>query len=399
MALQTRKPTGAVPWPLILIEGGEKAGKSYACAVLSASPKVGRTLWLDLNEGAADEYGAVKGARYEVIEHDGSWPSIIGQVTDAKAEARRAADAGEPPVVLVIDSLTAEWDMLKDWASHRAKGTDSNQKKLQRDPNAEISVSMNFWNDAAGRHRKLMTMLMTFPGIVVVTARGKDVAALDEKGKPVEGTKEYRVEGHKNLAFDCSCWVRVYRDQQPIIVGARSVHAGIRPGKDKPKPLPADWSLEWLVFDKLQCDPAKARVRDLTNLQPGELTPEQMRDEALQPATTVARVRELYTMVGQLGYEQVVIPNGSGTDELLARMLGRIGKERAAEDLAFKLDPEDPWTIAISDVSADGDDDPIRAEMGETFGGRPEEAPRVRALTALLDARMAAVTAGELVAA
>src|SRR5690606_23124247 len=100
MAIKTRKPTGAVPWPLILLEGGEKAGKSWACAELSASEKVGQTYWLDLSEGAADEYGAVPGARYLVVEHNGTWQDIVGQVAEIREEAARAADAGEPPVVL-----------------------------------------------------------------------------------------------------------------------------------------------------------------------------------------------------------------------------------------------------------------------------------------------------------
>ena len=54
--IKARKPTGAVPYPVILIEGEEKAGKSYAAALLSTSPRVGATYWLDLGEGSADEY-------------------------------------------------------------------------------------------------------------------------------------------------------------------------------------------------------------------------------------------------------------------------------------------------------------------------------------------------------
>ncbi|MEU6725585.1 AAA family ATPase [Nonomuraea wenchangensis] len=273
MAIRTRKPTGAVPWPLILLEGGEKAGKSWACAELSASEKVGQTYWLDLSEGAADEYGAVPGARYLVVEHNGTWQDIIGQVAEIRQEAERAAAAGEPPVVLVIDSMTAEWDLLKDWAANRAKGSRSNQQRLQRDPNAEVQVSMNLWNDATARHRRLMTMLMTFPGIVVMTARGKEVASLDQSGRPVEGSKDYKVEGHKNLAFDASVWVRLSREHPPIVVGARSVHAGIRPGVDKPQPMP-DFSLERLIFDALKCDPSAANVRDMTEMKPGSEAPD-----------------------------------------------------------------------------------------------------------------------------
>jgi len=297
VTLKTRKPTGAVPWPLILLEGGEKAGKSWACAELSASDKVGQTYWLDLNEGSADEYGAIPGTRYLVIEHDGTWADIVASVVAVRDEARRAADAGEPPVVLVIDSMTAEWDLLKDWAANRAKGSRSNQERLRRDPNAEVQVSMNLWNDATARHRRLMTLLMTFPGIVVMTARGKEVAALDSGGRPVEGSKDYKVEGHKNLCFDSSVWVRLSREHAPLVVGARSVHAGLRPGVDKPQPI-HDFSLERLVFDLLKCDPTTARVRDLTPTQAGDESPDldtlsEAATELLGLVEDAARVEDL----------------------------------------------------------------------------------------------------------
>jgi hypothetical protein len=327
MTLNTRKPTGTVPWPLILVEGGEKTGKSYSCALLSASKKVGRTLWLDWGEGAADEYGAIPGARYEVIEHDGSWASIFGQVTAAKEEAQRATAAGEPPVVLVIDSVTSEWDSLKDWASDRARTTEANRKKLQKDPNAEVTVTMNLWNDAAGRHRKLMTVLMTFPGIVVITARGGEVAAV-EGGKPVEGKKSYRVEGHKSLAYDASVWLRLSHDGKPVVVGARSVHTGVRPGIDPVQTLEADWSLEWLIFGALKCDPANAHVRDLVEPKSDAMTPEQIRDEACHPQTGYDRTRELYRLAFNLGYGGLTLMGDTGEEEELLKLLTRLGGER-----------------------------------------------------------------------
>ena len=262
MTLKTRQPSGRVPWPFILVEGPEKSGKSWAAAELSASNRIGQTYWIDLGEGAADEYGAIPGARYLVVEHDHTFTALLAAVQDVKAEAQKAAEKGEPPVVLVVDSMTAEWDLLKDWAASRAKGSQTNQRRLRQDPNAEVSVPMNLWNDATAKHRKLMTTLLTFPGIVVVTARGKEVAAMDSNGRPVEGSKEYKVEGHKTLAFDASVWVRMSRSTAPMIVGARSVHAGIRPGVDEPKTA-KDFTLEWLVFDVLRCDPTQAHVRDL----------------------------------------------------------------------------------------------------------------------------------------
>lgn len=265
MAIKTRQPTGVPPWPLILVEGVEKSGKSYAAAQFTASDKIGQCYWIDLGEGAADEYAAIAGAKYLVVDHDGTWHDILGQVREIHA----AAAGSEKPVVLVIDSMTAAWDMLKDWASARARASKFAQKQLREDPNAEIKPSMNLWNDAGDRHRQLMNLLMTFPGIVIMTARGKGVAALDADGRPIPKHRDYRVEGHKNLPFDASVWVRLSRDEPPTVVGCRSVHAGIRPGVDQPLRYP-EFSLEHLVFEVLGLDPGLSKAREVTELQSDE---------------------------------------------------------------------------------------------------------------------------------
>lgn len=308
MALKTRQPTGKVPYPLILIEGAEKSGKSWACAVLSASPKVGQTYWIDFGEGAADEYAAIPGANYLVVDHDGSWADIIHQVSEIKDLAHEAARNSEPPVVLVIDSITAEWDLLKEWTNGRARSSNAGRAKLEKDPGAEIDVPMNLWNDANARHRRLMTMLMTFPGIVVLTARGKEVAELDAGGRPVKNSKVYKVEGHKTLAYDCSAWVRLSRDAPPLVVGLRSVHSGLRPGVHKPVAEP-DLTLEWLIFDLLKCDPAGAHVRDLATPKP-ELTPEQIAGEALRKDTGPDRLRELWHQAAAAGTLDLPVSDG-----------------------------------------------------------------------------------------
>lgn len=248
--LRTRKPTGKPSWPLVLVEGPEKSGKSWMAAEFTASDRIGQAYWLDWNEGAADEYAAIPGADYEVIEHGGTYNDIVGQVDAVYNVAEEAAENGEAPVLLVIDSMTAEWDALKAWANWKARQSRSARKILAENPGAEIKIPMNVWNDANDRHTMLMRKLMRFPGIVVITARGKEVAAMDDNGRPVEGVKDYKVEGHKNLAFDASAWVRLGRESAPTVVGARSVHAGIRPGIDKARVDPG-LTLEKLVFDVL----------------------------------------------------------------------------------------------------------------------------------------------------
>lgn len=273
--IKTRKPTGQPPWPTILLEGESKAGKSYAAAQLSASTRVGDTYWIDLDEGAADEYGAIPGARYQVIEHDGSYAQVLAAVKAVKAEAERARDAGEPPVVLVIDTISAVWDKLKDWTSERAKKSRTNQAKLREDPNAELTISSNLWNDAGNRWGALTTPLLTFPGIVVLISRGKEVMAVDDNGRPIEGRKEWRVEVRKNFEYSPSVWIRMRREEGASLIGARSLHIGLVPGEDRPRKIPEQFArerlLEWLVFDALQIDPAGASPRDLAEFHGGEL--------------------------------------------------------------------------------------------------------------------------------
>lgn len=267
--LNTRKPTGAVPWPLVLLEGGEKTGKSYTCAKFTADERIGRAFWLDLGEGSADEYAAIPGTEYEVLVHDGTWQQILGQVQAVHAEATRAAAAGDKPVVLIIDSMSAEWDLLKDWVGDRARRSNAGRAALRRDPDAEVKPAMNLWNDANIRHYSLMRLLMQFPGIVVMTARGKETAKIGSDGRPIVGEHDYKVDGHKSLGFDASAWVRLSRDGAPLVIGARSVAHGLRPGVDKPQPSPS-FTLSWLVFDLLKCDPSTAKVRDLAPIDARE---------------------------------------------------------------------------------------------------------------------------------
>lgn len=330
MALRTRKPSGRVPWPLILVEGAEKAGKSWMCAELSASQRVGRTLWIDIQEGSADEYGAVPGARYEIVEHDGSFTQILGAVVEIKELAAEANAAGEPPVVLVIDSMTAEWELLKGQADHKARERLA-RKGRRVQPDETPTISTDLWNEANAKHRRLMTHLMTFPGIVVMTARGKWVAAIDDAGRPIEGRREYRVEGQKNLAFDASVWIRVSREHPPMVVGARSVHTGVRPGVDKPREVP-DLTLEKVIFDVLRCDPGTAHVRDLVELKVDEPEPDPaeapnpntVRDWVLDRARTVAELRSGQRRLTQFkGLPNVLVINEHGDEEPLGLLLER----------------------------------------------------------------------------
>lgn len=292
--LRSRKPTQAIPYPFILVEGEEGAGKSWSAAVLSASERVGPTYWLELGEVTADQYGAVPGARFEVLEHDGTYAQVLEQVLAVRDVARKAHEAGEPPVVLVIDTMGNVWDGLKDWVSQRAREKPANQRKLAADPAAELDVSRNLWNDAGNRYRRLTTVLLTFPGIVVGIAKGGEVSDTDPStGQPFkDGRKKWRIEGEKNLRYDATVIVRMTRGNPPLITKCKSVHAGHRP-EDPPVAVAAghDNLLDWLTFDVLKADPHADPAR-YVSMVGGDLLPEEQGAEDEENGRAAPRTQQ-----------------------------------------------------------------------------------------------------------
>ena len=57
--LKTRKVTGVAPWPIMLIVGEPKTGKTHTAASMAASPSFGRVLMIEIGERSADAYGAL----------------------------------------------------------------------------------------------------------------------------------------------------------------------------------------------------------------------------------------------------------------------------------------------------------------------------------------------------
>ncbi|GAA4627019.1 hypothetical protein GCM10023196_037590 [Actinoallomurus vinaceus] len=365
---RTHKPSGQVAPPLILLEGGEKAGKSFTTALFTGSERVGTAYWVEFGETTAEEYGAIPGADYEIVEHDGTFMDFYGALQWVYRKAAEAKAAGKKPVVLVVDSMSAEWELLRAWAANRAKGSRSNRAKLAADPNAEIVISHNLWNDANDRHAMIMSLFRTFPGIVVMIARGKVVTAFSDSGQPIEGKKDYRVEGQSQLGFLASCWIRVSRDEPAQIIGCRKVVGGIRPGVNPPKPLDQDWTLDWVVFDYLKYDHALAQPNNLVDPQP-ERTPEQIVDEAMLPGTSADRIAELADEARRYGYGAVVLPNEQGQDELMVHLLRRLWQvKRAVEPASDQQRERLDELFGKTDMDSDTDE---RLKFVRDAVGRP----------------------------
>lgn len=261
--LETRKPTGHVSWPTILVEGGEGSGKSYAMAQFTADERVGRAFWFDIGEGAADEFGGI--GDYEIVEINGTWDDLIDQVLNVVEIAELAAAKGEPPVMACFDSVSAVWDMCSGWAYAKAAQSRANATILKNDPEADINIGPLVWTNAKARWYQFFRPLKMAPLIAVMSAKAADTVAI-EGGRPVQGKSVYKIKAQKELPYDVNAIVRMSAESPPMVTKARSPKWGIRPGVDEPKPF-RDLTLARLVFDGMGFDPNATQVADQVELE------------------------------------------------------------------------------------------------------------------------------------
>ena len=237
MPIQTRKPTGKPSWPILLIAGVEKSGKTYNAALASASELVGRTLWIGVGEDDPDEYGAIPGARFEIVVHDGSYRGILAALQAAAAEP-----AEGKPNLLVLDSATRLWELLSDEAQATAnrRAASKAAKYGKPVPDEDVPISMDLWNVAKQRWAHAMDVLRNHQGPSVITARLDSVVIVDGDGKPTKD-REWKVKAEKSLPYDVGAIVELHGVQDAYLRGVRSLR--FKPEKGDRTPY-ADFSVE-----------------------------------------------------------------------------------------------------------------------------------------------------------
>jgi hypothetical protein len=247
-------PSGEVEAPLVLVEGGEKAGKTWEIVKATTDKRIIHTWWIEWGEKpCANQYGAIAGANFQIVPHDGTFWAVLSLLEQISERAREMVTHDAAPMI-VVDTAAGEWKSLRDLAHHRTMASPSVRRKIERDPAARADnhpIPPNTWNDVHELHDEFMRLLKNFPGIAVLISRGREVAAFDASGTPT-GDRVYKVEGPRDLAFDCTAWVRMSRTGTHHVIGARSVHAPLRPDIDEPRPFKG---LPWLVFDILGYQP------------------------------------------------------------------------------------------------------------------------------------------------
>ena len=217
MTIKTRRPTGKAPWPMLLLAGVEKSGKSYACAALSASDLIDRTFYIEVGEGSADQYGALPGARYEIVEHDGSHKGILAACEDAVAEP---AEHGKQNAI-VIDSASEYWALLCD-----------EQQSIAAKRNKD-TITMDQWNAAKKRWRSVINTLRSHKGPVILTAR-LDLVTVMKDGKPTT-EKQWKVRAEKDLPFEVDGVIELKEPRRPVVTGVRTVAFNVPTGGIVPK--------------------------------------------------------------------------------------------------------------------------------------------------------------------
>ena len=219
---RTRKPTGKPPWPILLLAGGEKAGKSWSCAEASGSDLIGRTFWIGIGEDDPDEYGAVPGADFEIVNHDGSYRDILAAITWA---AQQPPTDGKPNL-LILDSMTRLWDLLCDMAQDQANGRarrkadNPSTRQAAAQSDSEADIHMDLWNIAKDRWGHVIEALRQHQGPSLVTARLEEVTVM-QNGKPTK-EKALKVKAEKSLPYDVGGIVQMPERGSAFLVGVRS---------------------------------------------------------------------------------------------------------------------------------------------------------------------------------
>lgn len=199
-ALATRPLTGKERHPLILLSGGYKVGKSWAIAAASTDPRVARLRVLEVGRdtGAMDEYGAIPGARVELIEHDSTWAGVSAQIQAACAAPSPEHDGYN---ILAIDGATSLWALLSRTA--QAGGRDIG-------PGGWAALNAT-WDD-------LLDTLRTHDGPVILTARADD------------GGEDLKARVQKDLPYDVDVVVQASTHRNFSLRGVRSVRFKDVPG-------------------------------------------------------------------------------------------------------------------------------------------------------------------------
>lgn len=190
MTITTRRPTGKPSWPITLAAGMQSAGKTWMAAQASASPLVSRTLWVGFGEKDPDELGAIAGADFEIVHHNGTVRGVIGVLNEIAA----LPVPKEGPILVVFDSGSRYWDVISENVQAAA-----NKRAKSRD-GGDANIGIDLWNKGKGDWQAMLNALRAHRGPSIITARFEE-AAVVVNGRPTP-EKVWKVKAEKGLPYD-----------------------------------------------------------------------------------------------------------------------------------------------------------------------------------------------------
>ncbi|GAA2438980.1 hypothetical protein [Streptomyces glaucus] len=231
---RSRKPTGKPNPPIVLLAGPEKTGKGHEAAVGTASDLVAMTYWLQVggNSSTADYYGRIKGARYEIVPHDGSFADILDAIRWAIS---RPPGADGKRNMIVIDDISSVWDLLSDEVSQvgRKRAERRAYAAGQRAPRLDdpfVDEERDLWGHAKDRWGEMLWLLRRHNGPTLLIAR-QEISSVFENDKPTQHTTR-RIKAEKNIKAAVDAVVEFHAVGEAYVTGTHSMpeHWEIRPG-------------------------------------------------------------------------------------------------------------------------------------------------------------------------
>lgn len=197
MALNTRKADGLPRWPIGLLVGREGSGKTHTALEAAASDLISRTFYVGVDERDPDDFAYL--GDFDIVAHDGTVTGILATLDAINLED----DPDEKPSLLVVDGASRYWALLAE-NKHREAAA---RPRSRTSPTAEVSGDQ--WYDAGREWREMFDRLRAHRGPVVLTAR-------------LELEREWKIEGHKTLPFDCDLIVELPEAGEYVIRKAPS---------------------------------------------------------------------------------------------------------------------------------------------------------------------------------
>lgn len=227
-----RKPTGIPAAPLIIVSGLAKSGKSLTAYKIAYSDLIDHCWIADLGEGTADEYGDPE--VHDVLEWGVSWRDL----SDTVAWCSKQTPAEGKMNAVIIDSGTEVWNGLKDRASARARASDRAQAKLKADPDAEIDVPTNYWNDAKTAWGWIINPLKLSGNLVGIVIVRQEIVSEFVNDRPTKN-KVVSYQCEKTLQGAATAHININMDHEASLIEVRSKtlsvpKAGMRLESDNP---------------------------------------------------------------------------------------------------------------------------------------------------------------------